>query len=317
MIKFKPILKQTLWGGNRIAPFKHMETSLDHVGESWEISGVKGNESVAVTGPYVGKSLNELVRELKEQLVGVENYQRFGNEFPLLVKFIDACQNLSIQVHPDDVMARRKGLPHGKTEMWYLMDSAPGAHLLSGLKRHITPEQYAQMVADDTICEAIASYEVSEGDVFFLPAGRIHSIGAGCFLAEIQQTSDTTYRIYDYKRRDRDGNYRQLHTEEAKEAIDYTVHDNHKTQYTLVKNQAVELVSCPYFTTALYDIDEPMQLDYSDLDSFVILVGVKGRGVLKADGQELSLDAGESVLIPASTSVVEVEGNIRFLETYV
>lgn len=317
MIKFKPLLKQTLWGGNRIAPFKHIEAPFDNVGESWEISGVKGNETVAVTEPYAGKSLNELVAEMKECLVGKDNYRRFGNEFPLLVKFIDAQKDLSIQVHPNDESARKKGLPHGKTEMWYLMESAPKARLLSGLKKKITPEQYARMVADDTICDAIASYEVSEGDVFFLPGGRIHSIGAGCFLAEIQQTSDTTYRIYDFKRRDKDGHFRQLHTQEAAEAIDYTVHDNHKTNYELHKNEPAELVSCPYFTTALYDLDEPMTLDYSELDSFVILVGVKGQGVLKADGQELSLNAGESVLIPASTTQVVVEGKVRFLETYV
>ena len=320
MIKFEPILKQTLWGGDKIIHFKHLSlqsAQLSNIGESWEISGVAGSESVAVTEPYAGKSLNELVAEMKADLLGEENYRRFGTEFPLLVKFIDARKDLSIQVHPSDELAHSKGLPNGKTEMWYLMESEPGARLLSGLKQEITPEQYAQMVENDTICDAIASYEVQEGDVFFLPGGRIHSIGAGCFLAEIQQTSDVTYRIYDYKRRDKDGNLRQLHTREAAEAIDYTVHDNHKTDYTPHRNEPVELVRCPYFTVALYDLDEPMTLDYSELDSFVILMGVKGSGTLTADGQTTTLQAGETVLIPATTKEIKVEGTVRLLETYV
>ena len=320
MIKFEPILKQTLWGGDKIIPFKHLpppSTSLSNIGESWEISGVTGSESVAVTEPFAGKSLNALVAEMKGDLLGEENYRRFGTEFPLLVKFIDARKDLSIQVHPNDELAHSKGLPNGKTEMWYLMESEPGARLLSGLKKEITPGQYAQMVADDTICEAIAAYEVQEGDVFFLPGGRIHSIGAGCFLAEIQQTSDVTYRIYDYKRRDKDGHLRQLHTREAAEAIDYTVHDNHKTDYTPRRNEPVELVRCPHFAVALYDLDEPMTLDYSELDSFVILVGVKGGGTLTADGQTTTLQAGETVLIPATTKEIKVEGTVRFLEAYV
>ena len=254
---------------------------------------------------------------MKGQLVGEANYQRFGHEFPLLIKFIDARQDLSIQVHPTDEIAHRQGKSRGKTEMWFVMDSAPDAKLYNGLKMQITPEQYKQMVADDTICDALAQYEVKEGDCFFIPAGRIHAIGAGCFLAEIQQTSDVTYRIYDFKRKDKDGNYRQLHTQEASESIDYQVLSDYRTQYTPQKNEGQLLVECPYFNTAVYDLTEPMTIDYTELDSFVILIGMKGEGVLTVDGEETTFKAGETILIPAMAQEVHVSGGIKFLETYV
>ena len=317
-IKFNPLLVQTLWGGEKIIPFKHLNSDLTQVGESWEISGVKGNETVVSEGEFKGKKLNELVDELTGKLVGEANYKRFGNDFPLLIKFIDARQELSIQVHPTDELAQKRGKLRGKTEMWYIMDSDENAKLRAGMKEKITPEQYKQMVEDDTITEAIAEYKVKEGDCFFLPAGRIHSIGTGCFLAEIQQTSDVTYRIYDFKRKDKDGNYRELHTEEAAECIDYNVEPNYRTEYTPVKNEGVALVECPYFTTAVYDLNEPMTLDYSELDSFVILIGLKGSGeITDNEGNTTTLCEGETILIPATTSEVKVTGNIKFLETYV
>ena len=317
-IKFNPLLVQTLWGGEKIIPFKHLNSDLTQVGESWEISGVKGNETVVSEGEFKGKKLNELVDELKGKLVGEANYKRFGNDFPLLIKFIDARQELSIQVHPTDELAQKRGKLRGKTEMWYIMDSDENAKLRAGMKEKITPEQYKQMVEDDTITEAIAEYKVKEGDCFFLPAGRIHSIGTGCFLAEIQQTSDVTYRIYDFKRKDKDGNYRELHTEEAAECIDYNVEPNYRTEYTPVKNEGVALVECPYFTTAVYDLNEPVTLDYSELDSFVILIGLKGSGeITDNEGNTTTLCEGETILIPATTSEVKVTGNIKFLETYV
>lgn len=296
-LKFKPLVKQMLWGS-----------------ESWEISGVENNETVAIGD---GRSLNQLVREMKGELVGEANYQRFGNEFPLLIKFIDAKQDLSIQVHPTDEIAHRQGKPRGKTEMWYVMDCAPEAKLYNGLKKQITPEQYKQMVADDTICDALAQYSVKEGDCFFIPAGRIHAIGAGCYLAEIQQTSDVTYRIYDFKRKDKDGNYRQLHTQEASESINYTVLKDYRTQYTPQKNESQLLVECPYFNTAVYDLTEGMTIDYSELDSFVILIGLKGEGKLMIDGEETDFKAGETILVPASVQEVRTEGTVKFLETYV
>ena len=317
-LKFNALLKSTLWGGDKIIPFKNLDVQQENVGESWEISGVKGNETIVADGPYAGKKLNELVEELKGKLVGEDNYQRFGNEFPLLIKFIDARQDLSIQVHPTDEIAKMQGKERGKTEMWYLMDSDKDATLLCGLKKKITPEEYAQMVENDTIVDAIDRYEVKEGDCFFLPAGRIHAIGTGCFLAEIQQTSDVTYRIYDFKRKDKDGNYRQLHTKDTADCINYNVESNYLTDYTPLKNQGVSLVQCPYFNTAVYDLDEPMTIDYSELDSFVILIGLKGNATITDnEGNTFTLQAGESVLVPATTETVKVDGNIKFLETYV
>lgn len=320
IFKFQPLLKSTLWGGERIIPFKHLNDNMENVGESWEISGVKDNETIVSEGQYKGKKLNDLVAKLKEKLVGKECYKRYGDEFPLLIKFIDARQDLSIQVHPTDEIAKKQGRERGKTEMWYLMDSAPGAKLYSGLKKKITPEEYKKMVEDDTICDALAQYAVKEGDVFFLPAGRIHAIGAGCFLAEIQQTSDVTWRIYDFKRKDKNGNYRELHTQQASEAIDYAVYDNYRTEYTPVQNQRQEVVKCQYFTTSIFDLTSDggeKNLDYTDHDGFVILIGVKGEGTLtNANGESTSLNTGETILIPATETKFKVTGNVRFLEVY-
>lgn len=317
-IKFNPLLKSTLWGGNKIIPFKHLDSNQENVGESWEISGVPNNETIVSDGQFKGQKLNDVVATLKDKLVGTANYKRFGNEFPLLIKFIDARQDLSIQVHPTDEIAKQQGKERGKTEMWYIMDSDADAKLYSGLKMQITPEQYKEMVENDTICDALAQYKVKADDCFFLPAGRIHAIGTGCFLAEIQQTSDVTYRIYDFKRKDKDGNYRQLHTQEASECINYNVEKDYRTEYTPKKNEGVNLVNCPYFNTAVYDLDEPMTLDYSELDSFVILIGINGEGTIKDnEGNETSLKVGETILIPATTQSLKVEGTVKFLETYV
>ena len=318
ILKFKPLLKSTIWGGSKIIPFKNLDSDQANVGESWEVSGVRDNESIVCEGEYEGRKLNELVAELREKLVGKENYERFGNSFPLLVKFIDAQQDLSIQVHPDDETAHRQGKPMGKTEMWYALDSDDDATLRVGLRKAITPELYKEMVEDGSIVGALAEYRLMADDCFFIPAGRIHAICKGSFVAEIQQTSDVTYRIYDYKRRDKDGNYRELHTKEASEAIDYTVLDDYRTHYTPMRNEGVQLVSCPFFTTAVYDLDEPMTLDYSELDSFVILIGLKGEATLLTEnGDEVSFRQGETVLLPATTGMVKVSGTIKFLETYV
>ena len=287
--RFTPLLKQTLWGGHRIVPFKKLESNLENVGESWEISGVPGRETIVDGGPYHGRGLNELIAELKEKLVGEANYKRFGNEFPLLIKFIDTELPLSIQVHPTDEIAHKHGKERGKTEMWYMMESAPDASILVGLKKKITPEQYKAMVANDTIVDAIGHYNVKEGDCFFLPAGRIHGIGKGCFLTEIQQTSDITYRIYDFKRRDKDGNYRQLHIHEAAESIDYTVENNCSVTYVP-----------------------------SSLDSFIITIITQGGGSFTDnEGNTEHVQAGDTLLFPATTSQLKIEGCMKFLVTYV
>lgn len=318
-IKFKPILKQTLWGGGKIASFKRIQGPTDgQIGESWEISDVEGHESVAVNGPYAGKTLTEITAELKDKLVGTDNYKRFGNDFPLLVKFIDANQDLSIQVHPDDEKARKYGLKNGKTEMWFMMDSAPDAFLRCGLKSKITPEEYKKKVEDGTICDAISEFPVKADDCFFIPAGRVHSIGAGCFLAEIQQTSDATYRIFDFNRVDKDGKPRQLHTRQAAECIDYSVKEDYRTSYVQAKNVGVRLVNSQFFNTTVYDLDRPMTLDYAKLDSFVVLIGLKGEATLTDnEGNTVTLRGGETLLVPATTTAVSVSGTVKMLETYV
>ena len=326
MYRFQPLLKQTIWGGEKIIAFKHLSEKNDHVGESWELSGVTGSETVVSQGPCAGMTLNDLVRSQRELLVGHDNYARFGDVFPLLVKFIDAHRDLSIQVHPNEEVAQRHGHPHGKSEMWYFLSTESPAptppFIYCGLQQHITPELYEQMVSDGTIANALARYDVSEGDVFFIPAGRIHAIGAGCFVVEIQQTCDVTYRIYDYNRRDANGNLRQLHTALAAEAIDYSVQDDYRTHYQPTPDVPQPLVSCTYFTTAVYDLTEPMLLDYADLDSFVILIGLKGEALLtvsdaNATNEQTTLRAGETLLLPATTQSVMVEGHLKMLETYV
>lgn len=320
-LKFQPLLKSTIWGGEKIIPFKHLDLQQEKVGESWEISGVPGDESIVANGADAGKNLQQMMDEYKGALVGEENYKRFDGQFPLLIKFIDAQDDLSIQVHPDDELAQQRHNSRGKTEMWYVIGNDGGkAHLRSGLSRQITPQQYADMIADNTITDALKEYAVQPGDVYYLPAGRIHSIGAGCFIAEIQETSNITYRIYDFNRKDKNGNTRELHTELSKDAIDYSVEDDYRTAYTPKQNEPVELVACPYFTTTVYDLTESMSLDYSELDSFVILIGMEGAcTVTDNEGNTVELQAGESILFPATTKGLEVapKGNVKFLETYV
>lgn len=225
---------------------------------------------------------------------------------PLLVKFIDARQDLSIQVHPDDRLAWMRHKSNGKTEMWYVVAADKGAHLKSGFSKQLTPAEYERMVADHTLTDALCDYPVTAGDLFFLPAGRVHAICAGTFVAEIQQTSDITYRIYDYGRTGADGKPRELHTELAKDAIDYTVLPDYRSHYAAAKNREVPLVSCPYFETSLYELDAPLSRDLAALDSFLIVVCLKGSGVLCDDeGDEVPLRRGETLLVPASTRSVQ------------
>ncbi|MCI5707376.1 MAG: class I mannose-6-phosphate isomerase [Odoribacter sp.] len=306
-LKFKPILKSTIWGGERIIPYKQLVDTQKQVGESWELSGVKGNESVIVNGKYAGLTLPDLIAQEGANLLGVKNYERFGQEFPLLIKFIDARQDLSIQVHPNDKLAWERHQSKGKTEMWYVVSADEGAHLRSGFAKQVTPAEYEASVNDDTITDLLTDYLIQPGDVFFLPAGRVHSIGAGAFIAEIQQTSDITYRIYDFKRRDANGNTRELHTELAKEAIDYTVESDYRTHYIARENQEVELVSCPYFTTSLYELTQEFTLDYSALDSFVVLICMSGQATFMTDsGDEFVMHQGETVLLPATAQWLRI-----------
>ncbi len=320
-LKFEPILKQTLWGGEKIIPFKHLNETLSNVGESWEVSAVEGSESVVANGPEKGMTLPEMVRRYKEELVGEANYARFGEKFPLLIKFIDAKLDLSIQVHPDDALAKKRHNSFGKNEMWYVISSDPGAKLISGFSQEITPKEYKERVHDGTFAEVLQDCAIQPGDVFYVPAGRVHGIGAGAFVAEIQQTSDITYRIYDYNRKDKNGKTRELHTAQAVDAINFAdVQDDFRTAYDHVQNEPVEVVACPYFTTSVYDMTEEITCDYSELDSFVIFICVEGSCRLTDnENNEISLQAGETVLLPAATQNVTIvpDQHVKLLETYV
>ena len=320
-LKFEPILKQTLWGGDKIIPFKHLNEDMPNVGESWEISAVEGSESVVANGPDKGYTLPEMVRKYREELVGEANYARFGSKFPLLSKFIDAKLDLSIQVHPDDELAKKRHGSFGKNEMWYVIAADKGARLISGFASQITPKEYKERVHDGTFAEVLQTCEIKPGDVFYMPAGRVHGIGAGAFVAEIQQTSDVTYRIFDYNRRDKDGKLRELHTTQAMDAINFAdVQDDFRTSYEMVENEPVEVVASPYFTTSVYDMTEEITCDYSELDSFVIFICVEGKCRMTDDeGQEVALCAGDTVLLPATTQSVSIvpDGHVRLLETYV
>jgi mannose-6-phosphate isomerase len=322
-LKFEPFLRTMVWGGDKIAPFKGISTNIPKIGESWEISAVKGQVSTVSNGPLKGRSLDSIVSEFKGNLVGRHVYEKTGDEFPLLIKFIDAKSDLSIQVHPDDALAEAKYGSKGKTEMWYIIGADPGAHLLSGLSEQITPEEYEERVKNNTITDVLASHAVKPGDVFFLPAGRIHAICSGCFLTEIQETSDITFRIYDYGRPGLDGKPRELHTEQAKEAIDYKVYPSYRTEYEKKKDAEVEVVDCDFFTTSVMDLDKPLRKDLSGTDSFLVVICIAGSGELvdeEPGGQKSeTIRQGETVLIPASSLGVDFrpEGNLSLVTSWI
>ena len=317
---FQPILKEIIWGGTDIRPFKGMTPTQEKIGESWELSHVDGDFSVVTYGADKGKTIDELIREYGESLLGTGVMKRFGTRFPLLIKFIDARDDLSIQVHPDDALAEKRHHSFGKTEMWYVIKATPDAALYCGFSQPIDADEYVRRVEDNSIMEVLKRYDVTAGDVFFLPAGRVHAIGAGCFIAEIQQTSNITYRIYDYNRKGADGKGRELHTELAKDAIDYTFQSDYRTHYTPQPGAAVELVQCPYFTTRLLETETPMMRDYATLDSFVVYICMAGSVELRDDnGNELTISQGQTVLFPATTQSVTLKPapQAKLLETYI
>ena len=319
--KFEPYLKTTIWGGYQIAPFKGIYTAQPNIGESWEISGVAGHESVAVERGLVddvdvGLNLTQLIDKYKGLLVGQKVYKRFGNKFPLLVKFIDSRQDLSVQVHPDDKLAMERHGCAGKTEMWYVIKSDVGSKIYTGLKKSITPEEYVQL-ATATVPEesgfhspmqdVIATHEAHEGALSFLPAGRLHAIGAGNFLAEIQQTSDITYRVYDFGRKDVHGNPRELHIDLAKDAIDYQVWPEYRTSYDSTKPTS-QLINCPHFVVHRVVVQVAQQVDFH-CDSFVVVMCLWGEANING----IHIRQGETILVPACENVLYIFGNATFL----
>jgi len=307
-LKFNPIIKDKIWGGNKLHEILgKLIGNLPNIGESWELSGVAGNVSVVINGFLKGKDLKNLLKTYKQSLVGKKIYEKFGNEFPLLIKFIDAKEPLSIQVHPTDEVAAKRHGSFGKTEMWYVMKADNDAHIISGFNAQITPEQYEKAVSENSLENYLAKHTVSQGDIFFIPAGRVHSIGKGVMLAEIQQTSDLTYRIYDFNRIDDKGNKRELHTEFAKEAIDFTIPTSYRTNYKPIMNQSVEAVKSAYFSTNVIELNKQIERDYYNFDSFVILICVEGAADIEYNTENREkIKMGETILIPAELRKIRV-----------
>ncbi len=307
-IRFVPYLKSVIWGGDKICRFKGIEQTVPNIGESWDISAVPGFESVVADGSYKGMTLTELIDNFGADLLGREVFDRYEGKFPLLVKLIDANANLSVQVHPDDKLAKERHDSLGKSEMWYIIDSDEGAKIYSGLNKQITPDDYVRMVDDNSIEDLLAVYDSHPGDVYFLPAGRVHAIGAGNLLAEIQESSDITYRIYDYGRRDANGNLRELHTGQAKDAIDYTYYESYKSAPADDSISDAVIAQCDHFTVRRLLLDGELPLQFSDA-SFTVVMCIQGEAEMVYDGGEMKVKAGETVLVPAVMDSMILRGS--------
>ncbi|APQ19229.1 type I phosphomannose isomerase catalytic subunit [Maribacter hydrothermalis] len=303
-LKFRPILKERLWGGTKLKEVLGKPIESDITGESWELSTVKGDVSVIENGSLAGKSLQELIDSNGEELLGKSVVERFGKEFPILIKFIDAKQDLSIQLHPNDELAKKRHNSFGKTEMWYIMDADPKAELIVGFNKDVTKEEYAESVANNSLLDLLNYEQVKEGDTFFINTGKIHAIGAGVMLAEIQQTSDITYRVFDFNRKDKEGNLRELHTELALDAVDYEKKDDFKISYTPGINEISTMVDCPYFKTNFIELTKDIEIDTTKRDSFTIFMCVGGEVLINTAEGEVTIKKGETALLPANTITI-------------
>lgn len=314
-LKFQPILKERLWGGTKLKDVLGKPIENDITGESWELSTVKGDVSVIANGNLAGTSLQELIDKNPEGVLGKSVVDRFGTDFPILIKFIDAKQDLSIQLHPDDALAKERHDSFGKTEMWYIMDADKDANLIVGFNKDVSKEEYSKSIVNDTLLDFLNYEAVKEGDTFFINTGKIHAIGAGVLLAEIQQTSDVTYRIFDFNRKDKNGNLRELHTEMAFDAIDYSKKDDFKVAYPTNENVVNEMVDCPYFKTNFLELSEDLKLNVSSRDSFSIYMCVGGSVVIENDNGTATIQKGETILVPAnSTKITLRTSEVKLLE---
>jgi len=319
-LKFKPIFKEKIWGGEKIKTKLGLDYSLlPNCGEAWVLSGVAGSETKVVNGFLKANSLNDLLEVYMDDLIGEDLFYKYAKEFPILVKFIDSNDYLSVQVHPDDALAAKRKIGNGKTEMWYILDAEPGSELITGFNRQVDQEIYLEHLNNKKLKEILNIEKVKKGDVFYIPSGRIHALGPGILLAEIQQTSDTTYRIYDWDRMDENGKSRDLHTDLALEAIDFRPVNNFRTEYRKIKNQTKNLADTPFFTTNILDFDQIVKKDYVMLDSFVIYVCVEGSSLIHYDDQYESLKKGETILIPAAMDriVIEPLQSCKVLEIFI
>ncbi len=317
-LKFKPLLKERIWGGSRMRSVLGKRLpSGKKIGESWELSGVEGDLSVVANGYLAGNDIEELIEVYMGDLVGDTVYEKFGVEFPLLIKFIDAAEALSIQVHPDDALAAERHNAYGKTEMWYVLDSDADANLYLGFNRNVSREEYLDSVEAGTLSDMLTRVDVKPGDAYFIPAGTIHSIGGGVMVLEIQQTSDITYRVFDWNRTDKDGNSRELHTDLAVDAMDFHRRDDLDITVVPKPHEAVPMQSCDYFASSLLSVDGTMVRPYVELDSFVIYVCVNGSADMVWDGGREKIAKGETVLIPAEMDEITLEGKARIIEVYI
>ncbi len=318
--KFVPVFKEKIWGGDRIRKVMGLDFGdMPKCGEAWLLSGVEGSPSIVSNGPLAGNELNELLEVYMYDLVGEEVYEKHGNVFPVLIKLIDANDWLSIQVHPDDELAARRRLGNGKSEMWYVLDAGKDAQLISGFSKKTSKEEYTALLRAGALPEVLNYEKVASGDVFYMPAGRVHALGPGILLAEIQQTSDTTYRIFDWDRTDSKGNARELHIEEALDAIDFEVYDKYRTDYPHPEEKSVTLVNSPHFTTNLISLRaHALEKDYSLLDSFVALLCTKGNAAVVFEGKPHDIKAGELMLLPAIAEKVVISpiGKTELIEVH-
>lgn len=317
---FKPIAREMIWGGDNLRK-KYNKDFPGHsrIGESWEVSSYPGYLSIVDNGFLEGNNIEELIGIYMGDLVGEKVFDRFGLEFPLLIKLIDAGEVLSVQVHPDDEVAANHHNARGKTEMWYILEAEPGAELISGFNQNVTPEIFLDKVKSGGLLEILNVEKVSPGDIYFMPAGRVHAIGKGIILAEIQQSSDSTFRIFDWGRRDAEGNYRQLHLEDAMQAIDFNFYNKYKTEINPKLNSPVLIADCQYFTTHLLNFNGILKRDYSLVDSFVIYICTNGEFMLEWNDGKMAVKKGDTLLIPASIEDVSLtcSNTSGLLEVYI
>jgi mannose-6-phosphate isomerase len=314
-LQFEPILKERIWGGEKLKTLLDKPITSPRTGESWELSAVEGDVSVVSKGDWKGKSLTTLLDLFPEEILGTEVYARFGKQFPLLFKYLDAREDLSIQVHPNDELAKKRHNSFGKTEMWYVVQADQDAKIIVGFKEKSNPEDYLKSLNNNTLLSILDVVKVQTGDVFFLETGTVHAIGAGLVVAEIQQTSDITYRLYDFERVDSNGNKRELHVDLALEAINYDTIQT-KKEYTKDGNKANEIVECPYFTTNFIPLDGVISVSKSG-KSFTVYMCVEGTFELEYNNSKLLYKKGDTVLIPAAVPALILNGRASILEIYI
>ncbi|OPZ98911.1 MAG: putative mannose-6-phosphate isomerase YvyI [Bacteroidetes bacterium ADurb.Bin408] len=318
-LKFKPIFKEKIWGGQKIKTILGKDFSpLKNCGELWALSGVEGDESVVCNGFLAGNNLSEVIEVYMDELMGDAVFQKYGNTFPVLVKFLNSSDYLSVQVHPDDVLAMKRHRCMGKTEMWYIIDSDTDSELIIGFKNGVGKEAYLEAMKDNSLKDILNHVKIAAGDVIYLPAGRVHAIGKGILLAEIQQTSDITYRIYDWDRTDDNGNPRELHTAEALDVIDFKYEEDYYTSYARLKNMPAEVLKSEYFNVNNLTLDKEMSFDLASRDSFTAYVCVEGAALIIFNNTKTLLSKGETLLMPAEINDFQIlpENMVGLLEVY-